>query len=188
MAGGLNSLVPELRDAAVALVDAATEAGLSPRVTSTLRSRSEQSRLYRRYLAGQSAYPVAAPGTSAHEYGWAFDMVTSPLDALADVGYTWETWGGSWNARDAVHFELPGASGEARRLGAKEYAYQEPLRIPVVIQAADFLISLFPYIGWVTLVATLVSWFPQYSKSEIVQTLANPATAAYRAGFRSGSP
>jgi len=75
MAAHLNLLVPELRDAARALVDAASFAGLQPRVTSTLRSHAEQVRLYRRYLAGHAGFPVVPPGQSAHEYGQAFDMV-----------------------------------------------------------------------------------------------------------------
>ena len=113
----LNDLDPELADAAAALVDAAGRAGLQPRVTSTVRTRSEQARLYRRFLAGAAGYPVAPPGFSAHEYGWAFDMVLSPMEALADAGYTWQQWGGGWNPRDAIHFELPGASERAKQQG-----------------------------------------------------------------------
>jgi hypothetical protein len=113
----LVDLVPELADAARALVDAAGRAGLHPRVTSTVRTRSEQSRLYRRFLAGASGYPVAPPGYSAHEYGEAFDMVVTPMEALADVAYTWQQWGGGWNPADAVHFELPGASERAKQRG-----------------------------------------------------------------------
>lgn len=115
--GQFDSLDAGLRDAAQQLFDAAANAGLSPRVTSTLRSSSTQGRLYRRYLAGGSGFPALPPGYSAHEYGWAFDMVTSPMEALADVGYTWQTWGGGWSPGDAVHFELPGASDTAKQLG-----------------------------------------------------------------------
>src|SRR3989442_6936307 len=113
MGGSISDLVPELQDFARALVDAAGAARLQPRVTSTVRTRSEQRRLYNRFLAGASGYPVAPPGQSAHEYGEAFDMVLSPMEALADVGYTWQTWGGGWNPADAIHFELPGASERA---------------------------------------------------------------------------
>jgi hypothetical protein len=49
-------------------------------------------------------------------------MVVTPFDALADVGYTWQTWGGAWSPSDPVHFELPGATAEAKRLGQAEYA------------------------------------------------------------------
>lgn len=113
----IQDLVPELADAARALVDAAGRAGLQPRVTSTVRTRSEQGRLYRRFLAGASGYPVAPPGSSAHEYGEAFDLVVTPMEALADVAYTWQQWGGGWNPADAVHFELPGASERAKQRG-----------------------------------------------------------------------
>jgi|SRR5258707_11892345 len=120
-----DDLSPDLVDFARALVDAAGAAGLQPRVTSTLRTRSQQGRLYRSFLANPGrAYPVAPPGYSAHEYGEAFDLVVSPMEALADVGYTWQQWGGGWNPADAVHFELPGASERARQRG--DAAQQDP--------------------------------------------------------------
>jgi len=55
-------------------------------------------------------YYVAPPGTSPHEYGYAFDLVVSPMGALGDVGALWETWGGYWGGRqnDPVHFQYPG--------------------------------------------------------------------------------
>jgi len=49
------------------------------------------------------------------------------MDALADVGYTWQSWGGGWNGADAVHFELPGASDRARAKGASEAPLYEQL-------------------------------------------------------------
>src|SRR5260370_2158883 len=104
-----EDLIPELQDAARQLVQGAGEAGLPPRVTSTRRSPTKQARLYRRWLSGLSPLPAAPPGTSAHEFGYAFDMVVSPFEALADVGYTWQEWGGLWgSSRDPVHFEYPG--------------------------------------------------------------------------------
>jgi len=120
MGARLDDLVPELRDAAADLIAACDAAGLQPRLTSTLRSRAEQTRLYNRFLAGQAGFPVAPPGSSAHEYGEAFDLVVSPMEALADVGYTWQSWGGGWNPGDAVHFELPGATERAKRAAANE--------------------------------------------------------------------
>ena len=110
MSASLGQLIPELQPFARDLVDAAGAAGLQPRVTSTRRSYSEQRRLYSRYLAGISGYPVAPPGHSAHEYGWAFDMVVSPMSALSDVGDYWEQKGGVWGGHygDEVNFEYPG--------------------------------------------------------------------------------
>src|SRR5260370_28493697 len=104
-----EDLIPELQDAARQLVQGAGEDGLQPRVTSTRRSPTQQARLYRRWLSGLSPLPAAPPGTSAHEFGFAFDMVVTPFEALADVGYTWQQWGGVWGSdRDPVHFQYPG--------------------------------------------------------------------------------
>jgi hypothetical protein len=104
-----GDLIPELQQPARELVDAAARSGLQPRVTSTRRSSTQQARLYRRFLAGASPLPAAPPGTSAHEFGYAFDMVCSPWESLWDVGYTWESWGGIWGRdQDPVHFQYPG--------------------------------------------------------------------------------
>jgi hypothetical protein len=110
VSASLTELIPELQPFARDLVDAAGVAGLQPRVTSTRRTYAEQKRLYDRSLAGLSPYPAAPPGHSAHEYGWAFDMIVAPLSALADVGAYWEQNGGVWGGRigDDVHFEFPG--------------------------------------------------------------------------------
>jgi len=116
MSGSISALQPDLQPFARQLVAAAAEAGLQPRVTSTLRSHAQQRQLYQRYLAGQQEYPVARPGTSAHEFGWAFDMVVTPMESLPDVGAYWEALGGVWGGNprkagsryDPVHFEYPG--------------------------------------------------------------------------------
>lgn len=89
------------------LVDLAGRAGLHPLVTSARRTRSQQRRLYHRYLAGLNPFPVAPPGTSKHEYGLAFDLLVTPYDALEELGRIWEQAGGRWGGRgDPVHFEI----------------------------------------------------------------------------------
>lgn len=110
MSASLNQLIPELQPYARQLVQVCTQYGLMPTVTSTLRTLREQVFLYKRYIQGQSQYPAAKPGTSAHEFGWAFDMTVQPLAALSDVGRLWESWGGVWGGHysDPVHFEYPG--------------------------------------------------------------------------------
>lgn len=98
----LSQLQPWLRPYAEALVN------LAPGVviTSVGRSYSMQRLLYRRYLAGQSKYPAAPPGTSLHEQGRAFDL-HAPDAVLEQLGRIWESWGGRWGARfnDPIHFE-----------------------------------------------------------------------------------
>src|SRR5260370_37364097 len=115
MSSDLYLLDDQLRPFAEYLLRVAGDAGLAPRITSTRRSSAEQERLYRRYLSGQAQFPAAPPGASAHEYGWAFDMVVEPFDALTDVGRFWRELGGEWGARsDPVHFQLPGATQAAK--------------------------------------------------------------------------
>lgn len=110
MSADLTALIQPLQPFAQALVNLAGRAGVQPRVTSTLRSRAQQERLYRAFLRGESHYPVAPPGTSAHEFGYAFDMVASTPEDLHDLGTVWQQWGGLWSASDEVHFEYPGFS------------------------------------------------------------------------------
>ncbi len=172
MSASLNALIPELQPFARDLVNAAGRAGLMPRVTSTLRSRAEQERLWRRYQQGLAPYPVAPPGTSAHEYGEAFDLVVSPFEALADVGAFWQSMGGTWGAqRDPVHFELPGASTAHR--GAPEGSGAPSPYTHTLAVAVDILIGFNPYIGAIELAATLIGL--GYPESEVLKFLSGPA-------------
>lgn len=172
MGASLDSLDPGLAFAARALASAVAEAGGQFRFTSTLRSHSEQTRLFRRHLQGLSPYPVAPPGTSAHEYGWAFDAVTSPWEWQADVGQVWQSWGGVWGARgDPVHFELPGASAAAK------VAVREPGSEAEKVFAAslDLVLGFLPGIGQAELFATVLRLFPGWSESELLDFLSGPA-------------
>jgi len=56
-----------------------------------------------------SPYPAAPPGHSAHEYGYAVDIISLDQESLGDY---WESLGGIWGGRigDDVHFEYPGFS------------------------------------------------------------------------------
>jgi len=168
--GKISDLVEELQGPANDLVLAAGRAGLVPRITSTVRSNSEQRRLYARFLAGEAGYPVAPPGYSSHEYGLAFDMVVSPMEALADVGYTWQQWGGGWNPADAVHFELPGASEYAREQGrlleVQSGDSAGARATGFITTATDF------YLG--SNVAGLLKLIPGLSKSEALRVLSSP--------------
>jgi D-alanyl-D-alanine carboxypeptidase len=107
----LGALIEALQPFAQRLVHLGGVAGVQPRVTSTLRSHAQQQRLYAAYLRGESKYPVAPPGRSAHEFGFAFDMVAATPEDLHDLGTVWRQWGGVWSPADEVHFEYPGFVG-----------------------------------------------------------------------------
>jgi D-alanyl-D-alanine carboxypeptidase len=172
-----TALIPQLRPFASELVRAAGAAGLQPRVTSTRRSFSQQKRLYDRYLAGLSPYPAAPPGHSAHEYGFAFDMIS--LDNAACGDY-WESLGGIWGGRggDDVHFEFPGFKatyGAQIATAAALDAQNVPL--PWGVDVLDFASSFIPYVGGMQLAALLLAQiFPELKKKDLYQMLETPAS------------
>lgn len=171
-----SDLIPELRAPARDLVAAAGAAGLQPRVTSTTRSYAQQKRLYDRYLAGMSPYPAAPPGHSAHEYGWAFDMIVSPLDALADVGAYWEQQGGVWGGRigDDVHFEYPGFK-EALGSDISTAATLDNATAPgITLNDVKDFVSTLPYSFTTDIVLSLADSF---APNEIVTMLLHPSKA-----------
>ena len=79
--------------------------GIVYRITSVLRSRAHQEALYARYRAGIHQFPVAPPGSSLHEVGWAMD-VTMPEWVYPQLGAIWRSWGGKWWAADRIHFSV----------------------------------------------------------------------------------
>ena len=105
-----------MRAALPDLARAMASIGIKLTVTSAVRSRAEQARLYRA-LAGRGA--VAPPGKSKHQYGRAVDIRLTPAtvgrwpfrqDSYEIAGEYWEELGGKWGGRfkplaDAVHFE-----------------------------------------------------------------------------------
>jgi hypothetical protein len=170
MAVSLDGLDANLRAAALALDGVVRDNGRVGKFTSTVRSRAEQSRLYRRFLAGLSQFPALPPGQSAHEYGLAFDYIVEPLsaDTQQQLGEIWQSWGGGWSPTDAVHFELPGASDFAL---AAARAIAGPQSIlsrgsEALAYAADF------YFG--SNVAGLMRLIPGLSQNQALQLLSQP--------------
>lgn len=90
--------------------------GLRVQVTSTLRTRAQQTVLYQRYLqcaarGGRgTCLPAAVPGTSDHELGLAVDLVVNGDFRGASqraLGEFWRSLGGRWAGdADPVHFSL----------------------------------------------------------------------------------
>ena len=94
----------------------ALAAGLPFTFTSGLRSYSDQATLYA-HPELHPGTPAAAPGTSKHEVGFAFDFSSSE-DGYAQVGAIARgmglTWGGDWGGdqRDQVHVEATTARAD----------------------------------------------------------------------------
>jgi hypothetical protein len=97
---GVSGLVPELR---VALDRAAGLLGEPVPVSSGWRSFSEQQRLWRH--RGANPYPVAPPGTSAHERGRAVDVPRPFVARLARIARRVGLCH-PYPDTDPVHFEL----------------------------------------------------------------------------------
>lgn len=193
MATSLDALIPELVAPARSLVDVANRAGVQPRVTSTLRTRSEQARLYRRFQAGASKYPAAPPGRSAHEYGYAFDIVVVGDENLADLGQVWESWGGVWGGanRDPIHFEYPGfhppaatAEVEGVQLTIPELLFNPigaaGVLSPAFAGAIDFILSFLPGLGQAEIAAELLKL--GFSESEVLTWLSSPFESLSKLG------
>jgi len=175
MGANLDQLDPDLRGAMQDLQQWLGSQRVILTITSTVRSGRDQDFLWRRYQSGKSGgLPAAPPGHSAHEYGWAFDAVVSPVEYQTAVGRAWERlWGGKWGgSKDPVHFELPGASQEAWRLG--EAAGITPAvgdtlgarATNIVVQAFDLFEG--------SSVAGLLQLFPGLSENEALQVLSSP--------------
>lgn len=97
-----QGLQPPMRQRAIALVRGLRAAGWSVTVTSGYRSQAAQARLWAQ--RARNKYPVAPPGCSWHQRGYAIDLVTDYPDlegAAAEFGLYWA------GPRDPVHFQLP---------------------------------------------------------------------------------
>lgn len=166
MAFDFNELEPEIQQGAYDLFLAASEARLNPRLTSARRTAHQQFRLWKNYLSGNAAFPALPPGLSPHEYGIAFDMITSPFESLGDVGATWEDWGGEWGGgRDPIHFQIPDARGYIL----------DHLHADGIATAVDFAIGFLPVIGQLSTAAAILQLFPQWSHNAILEALSSPA-------------
>ncbi len=97
-----RSVAPEL----ISMVREATNAGLIVTVSSSFRSYSKQAELYSRWKNGQSKYPAAPPGRSAHNGGLAVDfrpnLNSNQMNALAQLGH--QNGLNYAGQKDGVHF------------------------------------------------------------------------------------
>jgi hypothetical protein len=81
-------------------------------ITSGVREREKQERMYNEYIAGgKKGKPVAPPGTSKHETGNAVDINQADADAMARMGILQKYGLNRPVANDPVHIELAKTSG-----------------------------------------------------------------------------
>lgn len=183
----LDTLDPLLAPAAKDLFDLAQRVGVKPRVTSARRTYSQQQVLYQKYLNGQTRYPAAPPGTSAHEYGFAFDMTVVGAVNQRDLATVWRQWGGdAGGEEDPVHF----AYGGWRSLVTVQDLPPPTAAAPPVLspstpgtttaQALDILLSVLPtpiagIIGIAGLAEALSSLIGPSWETEVLFWASHPA-------------
>lgn len=111
-----NHLVPEMKEAIVALTDYAKSQGIKITYNSKIsifRTYEEQARIYKKSRPGYAA----KPGHSRHESGEAVDITIPGADKnnpndpkYKKLAQFWEgmgyTWGGRWNSCEPWHFDL----------------------------------------------------------------------------------
>ena len=128
----IETLLPEVRPYAIALIGKARAAGITIRLISGLRSYEEQEALYakgRRGIDGEARVTNARGGYSNHNFGIAFDigvfegtryLTDSPkYKAVGPMGTDLGLeWGGNWKTIvDQPHYQLrpTWAAGMAER-------------------------------------------------------------------------
>ena len=103
----LDGVEPSL---VAALTQAVTAYGKPITITSGVRSRDEQQKLYDDWVAGKSKFPAAKPGNSKHEMGNAVDISLADAEALASGGYLKAAGLGRPVAGDPVHVQRVSAA------------------------------------------------------------------------------
>lgn len=84
--------------------DTMAQLGVATTITSTLRTHAKQTALYRK--RGTSRYPAAAPGTSQHEFGAAYDLAATDPRQQRLVQRVGRELGMISPDNDPIHFQL----------------------------------------------------------------------------------
>ena len=116
MSRRIADLEPHTQDLCNQFLAACGRAGHLVTVTQTLRTMEEQARIYAqgRTMPG-AIITYAPPGTSAHNFGMAFDICIAGAEPYP-AGFDWEAlgvigealglgWGGRFSHPDLDHFE-----------------------------------------------------------------------------------
>lgn len=183
MSLSLASLADDFRPWAEWIVELAKFADSQARVTSAFRTHEKQKALYELYRQGQSRYPAARPGQSAHEYGYAIDMVFGNLDARDAVRNVWVQYGGNLGNDDEVHFEFPNWRALVSQQSPAEAAPSSALDTSGKEwdQLANLLLSFVPYARGIIGIASIASALAEafgYDQTVAVYYLRNPYRAS----------
>lgn len=185
----LDTLIPQLQPWAHALYDLGVQAGVRPTITSALRTYAQQESAYKAFVEGRSRYPAAPPGTSAHEYGYAFDMVVASSVDQNDLGTVWKSWNGVWGGdfgqKDPIHFEFPGfvsPTGGTSQAAPQGSPSSADMRRKAE-QLADQLIWFLPLplrgiLSTATIASAILSIFGSDAAAVIAWGLTHPAELA----------
>jgi len=111
--GTLTGVNAQLADAvAKATAEYKQLTGKTATITSGVREREKQERMYNEWVAGgKKGKPVAPPGSSKHETGNAVDINQADADAMARMGILQKYGLNRPVANDPVHIELAKTSG-----------------------------------------------------------------------------
>src|SRR5260370_31326543 len=93
MSTSLRDLAPHTRPKVSAWLASLRDAGVQGQITSTRRSRLEQTRLWKRFVSGQSILPSAPPRSSKHEVGLAINIVFPTDEGFANLVNAAERFG-----------------------------------------------------------------------------------------------
>src|SRR5260370_33948088 len=96
MSTSLRDLAPHTRPKVSAWLASLRDAGVQGQITSTHRSRLEQTRVWKRFVSGQSILPAAPPGRSKHAVGLPIDILFPPAEGLAPGAYAADTIALQW--------------------------------------------------------------------------------------------
>lgn len=157
----LDTLDPSFKPAAQSLYDLAKKAGVRPHVTSARRTYAKQSALYQAYISGRSRYPAAPPGTSAHEYGLAFDMIVDNAVDQADLGTVWTQAGWVYGGEeDPIHYAAPFKpqnQNDTVRPASSDILYTTSDQRQMARQLADLLIGFVPGLSGIVGIAGMTN-------------------------------
>ena len=103
----LRGMHPELRPYAEYAHQLARSYGITPVVTSVVRTWENQARLRARYEAGLSRFPANRPGDSSHQFGLSWDSWVPPAEMPLWIAIR-RAVGWRVPSRDDIHGELTG--------------------------------------------------------------------------------